>query len=592
VFTTGIAILSAVLWIVVAGPAAARLRSALLLGIALFLAGLLAAPQIIAAALWVPETNRAVLGMKLAESLSFSVSPLRLLEFVVPFPFGPTWSLDDSLVWGWPAFHRKTVGFFTTLYPGAFCAIALVASRRWRAPGARFARILFLLAVTVSVAPSFLPRVWARHASPIPLRFPEKFAVAVMFALAILAGLAFDRFRNRGYSPRWTLVVVGALTVVAVAAALVPERAGRLAVAVVGSPASGARLPESPADPVSVAARELAPALAEGALLWTLTLVALDQLSRPSPAGAATALLLLTVLPLLANRKIARTVLSDQIVSPSAFARFLHREDPSGEYRTLGDPYYRGVSSTGLEQAGTRPEEDLETWVVYRHALMGRGTVFNYDFDVGDFARVESLRKLSLFAARQPLSAAFFGNLGLRWGIRFRDQQPLPGYRAVNENNLHGWDVLPDALPDIRLVEKWREKPGPLEAARAVLALERGEIVLETGREGRGRAHKGKVRVIEREPERLSIESEAADPSWLFVLRGFWAHRTVEIDGRPVQAIPAQLAFSAVAVPAGRHKIEWRERLPGGNVSWWGPVAYVLLAAGLIARHRRRVKTT
>jgi hypothetical protein len=592
VFTIGIAIVSAVLWIAIERAAAERAREVLLLGVALLLAGLLAAPQVVAAALWVPETNRAILGMKLGESLSFSVKPLRLLELLIPFPFGPTWSLEDPLIWGWPVFHEKTIGFFTTLYCGAFGVIALIAGRKWRAPGARFARILFAVAVAVCVAPSFLPVGWSRFASPLPLRFPEKFAVAMSFALALVAGLAFDRFRDVGFRARWTLVVAGVLASVALAAALFPQDAGKLAVTIVGSPA--AQLPEAPPDPVSVAARQLAPAVAEAGLLWVFTVIALDRLPRPGRREAAVALALLCLMPLAANRRIARTVRTEQVVSPSAFARFLQRKDPPGEYRALGEPYYRGVSRVGLEQWSTRPEEDTESWVVYRHALMNRGTVFNFDFDVGDFARVESLRKISTLAARQPDRASFFGNLALRWGIRFRDQDPLPGYRPVSDagsfrrSEVHGWDVLPDALADIRLAEKWREAPRPIDSARTVLGLAPGEIVLETGRTAIGRARPGKVHVLEREPEKLSIASDAPDPTWLFVLRGFWPYRTVLVDGRPADVVPAQLAFSAVAVPAGRHRIEWREDLPGIAVSRWGPVFFVVLAGGLVLRDARR----
>ena len=153
---------------------------------------------------------------------------------------------------------------------------------------------------------------------------------------------------------------------------------------------------------------------------------------------------------------------------------------------------------------------------------------------------------------------------------------------------MHGWDVLGHALPDIRLARTWREESRPLEAARAVLDLEPGEIVLETGRKRMGRAGPGIVRVLEREPGRVLIESEAPDPTWLFVLRGFWLHRSVEIDGRPVEDFPAQVAFSAVPVPAGRHTVEWRELVPGGNVSRWGPVLFVLFSAALLARERKR----
>jgi hypothetical protein len=71
------------------------------------------------------------------------------------------------------------------------------------------------------------------------------------------------------------------------------------------------------------------------------------------------------------------------------------------------------------------------------------------------------------------------------------------------------------------------------------------------------------------------------DPSWLFVLRGDWSYRTVLVDGSPAEVSPAQIAFAAVPVPAGEHRVEWRENVPGLEVSRWGPVVSVLLLLGV-----------
>jgi len=98
------------------------------------------------------------------------------------------------------------------------------------------------------------------------------------------------------------------------------------------------------------------------------------------------------------------------------------------------------------------------------------------------------------------------------------------------------------------------------------------------------------MRILEKSPERLRLETEALDPTFLFVVRGFWSYREVTIDGGPVPVFPAQLAFSAIPVPAGRHRIEWVENVPGVRLSRWGPVAYVLLAALLgFWGHRTRL---
>jgi hypothetical protein len=540
----------------------------------MLLAGLLALPQILATSLWVAETNRAILGMKLSDSFLLSIHPLRLLELFFPYPLGWTWTLDDASIWGRPVFRGMSMGMFGTLYAGALAVIALVTSGSSRDRGARFARFLFVFALLVSVPPRLVPSSWEGLPSPLPLRNPEKLAVAMTFALAILAGLSLDRFRSARL-PRWTLVAAALLAALGGAAALFPEQAGRAAVGAVGASARFA----------PIAARQLPPALAEGGLLWIATLVALDLHRKGGRAPLAVSLVLLTAVPLVANRKIARTQREEDVFSPSPFARFLHRADPAGRYRTVAESFYQTASR--LEAAQPIPRTDL-AWVHYRHAVWGRGTVLNFDFDAGDLARVESLRRVSHVAARFKDSQPFFGNLALRWGIRFRDQDPLPGYERFRTSGLQYWDELPEALPDIRLVETWREEADPLAAATLLPRLKLGEVVLETGSRAVGRSRPGRVRVLADEPERLLLETESSDPTWLFVLRGFWNYRTVLLDGRPAECVPAQLAFSAVSVPSGRHRIDWREEVPGGSVSRWGPVVFALLMAALLIRERRR----
>jgi hypothetical protein len=91
--------------------------------------------------------------------------------------------------------------------------------------------------------------------------------------------------------------------------------------------------------------------------------------------------------------------------------------------------------------------------------------------------------------------------------------------------------------------------------------------------------------VLERSPERLALSVSSPDPAWLFVLRGFWSHRRVRVDGRDAETVPAQLAFTAVRVPPGAHRVEWREDVPGLAVSAWGPLLFV--AAAFVLTRRR-----
>lgn len=585
VFTIGIALGSCVLWILLEVERRERLWLSATLAASLVMAALLASPQIVATLLWIPETRRALLGMRLSEAVFFSVSPFRLLELVIPFPFGAVWDLDKTQIWGWPLYHYKQLGFFSSLYAGAFAVIAVVGTRRLRVSGARFARALLAAGLAGCVLPSLLPARWGGMHSPLPLRSPEKFAVSLVLALAILAGLAFDLFRRSPAKVSWTIGVGALLTLLAAGTFLFPEPSGRFAVSLIGADGRYA----------GTAARLVPWALAEGGLLWIATVIALDLAGRRSRRALGLSLALLTLVPIAADRRIARTFSEDELIAPTPFARFLRHADPDGAFRTLGESNYRPPSALEAAQAGSDADGIQYTrnnWDLLTHLLWGRGTVFNIDFDAGDFFRAESLRRLSFPAAGSPDSEAFFGALALRWGIRYRDQQPLPGYHRFGGNALLDWDEHDRAYPDIRLLERWREESGALPAAKLLPFLKDGEVVIESGLKAAGSARPGqRLRLLEKKPERLSVETETEDPTWLFVLRGYWSYRTILLDGGPAEDAPAQLAFSAVRVPAGRHRIEWIEEVPGGRVSRWGPVLYALLAAGILASERRRSAT-
>ncbi len=583
IFTVALAIGCVGLWIALEEDAPRRLGAAGGAGFAIALGALAAAPQIVATALWIPLTNRAILGIKLADSVFFSIHPWRLLELVVPYPFGASWEMSAGAMWGSPIYRGRAMGIFPTLYCGAFAIIAVAVAWRSRERGARFSRVLLAGALAVAVLPSLLPGSWTAVSSPLPLRNPEKLAAAITFALSLFAALGFDAWRARPRRLGMAIAVGAVLAAVAAATAILPEASGRLALDAIGG--QGDR-------PASIAASRLAGAFAEGGLLWMGTVLGLDALGRRHRRGLAAAVVLLSLVPIAANRKIARTFREEEVLAPTAFARYVARRDPTGEYRTLGEALFRGGSKLEFDQnSGALADSEFSrrSWYQHTPVLWGRGTIFNEDFDAGDLSRVESLRKVSGMASGFLDADAFFGTVSLKWGIRFRDQTPVPGYRPIGGDALQVWDEHGRAFPDIRLLDGWLEAQGALPALHVISQLHAGEVVIESGASRRGAARPGEWRVLERSPERLVVDVEAPDPAWLFVLRAWWPYRSVRVDGQPVEPVPAQLAFSAVPIPAGRHRVEWEERLPGWDVSRFGPVLFGMIAAGLlVARSRRK----
>jgi hypothetical protein len=582
VFTGVIAGLASLVWIFVQIERSRRAREVGWLLTSLLLAILLALPQVLATVLWIPATNRAVVGMKLEESLFYSISPFRLLELLVPFPFGSTWSLENARVWGWSVFHSRPIGLYPTLYAGAFALVAVVVTRKSAFAGARFARVLLVVGLILAVTPSLLPHEWHALPSPIPLRYPEKFAVAVTFALAILSAIALDRLRSTDVRLRWTIVVSAGLAAISVVTLLFPSIVGRGAVGLVGETAVH----------TPVAARTLPESFVEGALFWAVTVAGLALLRKGGRRALAASVSLLTVVPIASNRRIALTFREEEIFSPTAFVRTLDRQDPERSWRVVAESLYRPpsrIEASVSESDPTYTEFPRRNFEEFTQVLWNRGTVFNRDFDRGDFVRMEILRQVSNLASRHSRGSAFFGSLALRWGIRFPDQRPLPGYHQVGGDVLQSWDEHESPLPAIRLLQRWKTTAGGMPGLKQIGLLDPGEVLIETGRsEGSGTARGGEIRIVRNDPERLVVETHAPEPTWLFVLRGYWNYRSIRLDGKPVEAAPAQIAFSAVPVPAGVHSIDWRELVPGGEASLWGPAIFLLGAAFFAIRGRAR----
>jgi hypothetical protein len=582
VVTSGLAIAICLLWAVTEVEEPERKRAA---GAAFAAAGLgvlLAMPQIVATALWIPHTTRSVLGMKAFETFGYSVSPLRLLELVVPYPFGPLGSLGFDRAWGRGVFQGRDVGFFVTLYAGAFALWALLAARRVAARGRRFAVVLFVGAFAVAIPGVLIARHLPEVAFPIPLRYPEKVLVGAVLALSLLGAIAFDRLRAGAVRPRrWTIVVAALLAAAALFSAWRPAAAGSFATAFTGVDTDA---------PIPIG-RVISAAFAEGGLFWCITLLAAAAAATGTRRGLAASLLVLTAVPIVANRRSAPTFREEEIFSAPAFLRFAQKYDPAGRYRLLGESVYRGTSRAEIAKQHADPgyiQTSTRNLDQYTALLYGRGLVFNFDFDHGDLSRFDSLRKLSYQAARFRDSDSFWALYSLRWGVRYPDQEPIAGFRRLGGDGLQLWDEHRQARPDIRLATSIQEVPGALEAANAVPTIGPGDLIVESGAAASSTARPGALRILEKTPERLRLDIEAPDPTWLFVLRGFWPYRRVLVDGAEQEAYPALLAFSAIRVPAGRHRVDWQERLPGAPLAWIGPGVYAAALLALSRRARRR----
>jgi hypothetical protein len=376
------------------------------------------------------------------------------------------------------------------------------------------------------------------------------------------------------------LAVAVALAVVAVVAGIVPGAAGGLTTRAVGA---------APA-PVVRAGGQLALAFGEGAVLWAMTFAAAELLRRSTSSRRAAAAALLSAVPILACRRIAQTADERVVLPPTPFARAVEGLDAARSFRTVDESIYRARSPLDPGDRGDPGGNAYfrRSWFLHTPALWDRGVVFNSDLDAGDLSRVESLRRIAAFMAASPGSAPFFESLGLRFGIRFRDQAPLPGFRRFGGDAMQDWDESPGVLPTVRLVAGWREESDSLEALRALPSLPPGRIVLETGGSRAGAAPPGELRLESESGSGFAARVRLSAPGWLFALRGHWPYRRVTVDGARVESVPAQLAFSAIPIAAGEHRVEWREEVPGWSVARFGPLVFAGAASALLWRRPGR----
>lgn len=116
------------------------------------------------------------------------------------------------------------------------------------------------------------------------------------------------------------------------------------------------------------------------------------------------------------------------------------------------------------------------------------------------------------------------------------------------------------------------------------------EIVLSEGTNAAAPStFAGGARVLERRSDRLALEASLTDPGWVVIVDAWDPGWHARVDGRPAPVQRANLAFRAVAVPAGRHTVElvFRPRWLTPAV-WTSLFSLAVLVTGLALGGNRR----
>jgi hypothetical protein len=591
-------------WVAVAHVEWRRWRSArpLLAGGALAVA----VGALLSSGLWLAALDVASRSARreLAEAMRtyWSAHPAALLETLlagVPgrLPLSPPWRA---------ALFEGREPFLASLYLG-LPAAGLVAAA-FAVPGVGGRRRWALAAIGVGAAALALGQhapVYGLVTALVPplrvLRYPVKAMVLVAFAWAGLVALGAEAWRRSASARRWGLGVVlpvGVLACVAAAAAVS---------LLSGEPRWNALVA---AGSVSAPVVALAHGLGREAVLAALVLVLAAFRRRLGSRAAALAAL----------AAVADLALAHPRPNPVA-PRALYTTRPEA-LAAIGDPASARVYSYDYTEAGR-----AERW-------LGRPSAHVLE-RLPEGWRPDAASALGLQLSLAPQTP---GRWGLRQGfdIDYRGLQagPLAGLtrlvRIVEDrpdevrrllqvgavthvvalhrvagDRLRTIAELPSFFPDPIRVEA---VPDPLPRAYAVggarvadgvAALAalveptfdpRREIVLPAGPAATSPpGFHGQVRIARESASWLLLDAELTANGYVVLVDGYDPGWRARVDGRRVPLLRANVAFRAVAVPAGRHTIEMAYRptaaLAGLAVS--GITAVALALAFLSIRVRR-----
>jgi hypothetical protein len=512
---------------------------------------------------------------ELAEAVRtyWSVHPAALLETLAA---GIPGRLPLSAPWRSALFESREP-FLASLYLGlpaaglvaaAFAVPGIGGRRRWALAGLGLAAV----AVALGRHTPFLGLVSALVPPLRVLRYPVKVMVVVAFAWAGLVAFGADAWRRPAPGRRWRLAVVLPLAAIATlaAAAALSLQAGLppwRALVDVGTETRAALLP-------------LALGLRREAILGALV-VALAAW-RGRSGGRATALAALAVVAAVADLALAHP--RPNPVAPLAL--YTHRPEALA---ALGDPASARVYSYDYSETGR-----AERW-------LGRSAAHGLERIPAGWPP-DPANALGLQMSLTPQTPG-------RWGVRqgfdidFRGLQAEPLarltrlVRLVEDRPEEVRRVLqigavthvialhrvagalltpvariPSFFPDPVLVEA---VPEPLPRAYAVggvrvadgihglMALidpafdPRREIVLPEGRPAAApEGFRGQARVVRESADRVRLDAELSADGYVVLVDGHDPGWRARVDGRTAPLLRANVAFRAVAVPAGRHAVE------------------------------------
>jgi len=518
---------------------------------------------------------------------TWSMPAARPLELIYPSIFGHLFDVPGAY-WGAGLYPRTSSPFIFSIYLGLVAAAMIVGAVAGRVRGLAFAALL--VAVTLPIAlggntPLFdgLDALGLTQS----IRYPEKFAYVGLFALNVLAAVAFDRYLRRDAKVRRAAVVFAAASAIAAAIFFVATFTplyDMFAKAVWGM-TDKARI----ATAISVAREGWGLAALRGLAVAGLLAVGWTR-RRIAWHAAAIVLMLIDLAP------IGLSVL------PRFPAKFFTMPEAAAELPRGGEPYR--VFHEADWYGGSQPSNSYfgvgsdAYWVVRNGvfpmttATWGIQTVLERDYDktallptvdiVDAMWRVRdagvknwrevfgSMSNVGSVVQYRPFDAEkkrIKGNFKKSRPVDFMPQDPAPRYYFAS-----------------RLIE-----------ARDADAMVRRIIKGDWCRDcayvatGAGKVATGRVVSARETANSARIDVDSAGDAFLVMSvtpHKYWA---AKLDGRAIPIVTTNVAYQGVRVPAGRHvvEVEYRNTLVVRAAMLSGSVLLVLLAVAVVPRKRR-----
>ena len=592
------AVLAVAGWLGAPGPRALRARRIAAGGfLAAALAAAIAAPLLVPLGEIVGLTYR---GQHLYSERAFGASPFalwRAAEWFFPRLSGDPAALGEGAHWQY-RLHEGEIVYIWCVTFGVLPLLAFVvgAVRRdfWSGKtlllaGTGLVTLLFSLGFAFPLYRLLYSVEFLRR-----FRYPIKFYLLTTLCVALLAGFGIEALRRRRPGVPEAAVLGLALLVYAIGFA--GAAPGGLLDQVVHPYLAGLPMPP---DSLMPAIRRV---FRGDALLGagSAVLLAVVLFTRRPRRGAADALAV-AALALAFPWGLPLFVSADQrqLARPPDVLRYVRGEGRLYAAPELADLALRETRTAHPEVLPTVAKLariQIEEMIPATAAPFGVRYIFDEDPD-GSYGWVNRIAGEVLTASRPEERARLVRLYGGRWALA-EGGSALPGFAPVTGFSVAGHGLVlheAPAAPELRWASRVHRRgslSGALELARSDAFRPETDVVLSGSRdEPAGRAGApADLRVLARTADRAHVDVIAPGEGHVVWSRTFFPAWKATLDGSPARVLLANGRDLAVAVPAGRHRLEiaWSPRGFRAGAALQAAALLAAFAIAVIEAARRR----